>query len=62
MTGQRYEQIGQLFHQANELEEGQRRHFLDQACNGDDDLRQEVESLLGYQGQAEPFIESDAPH
>ena len=32
MTGQRYEQIGQLFHQASELEESERRHFLDQAC------------------------------
>jgi non-specific serine/threonine protein kinase len=58
MTGQRYEQIGQLFHQASELEESERRHFLDQACNGDDDLRQEVESLLAAGQQAGSFIES----
>jgi Tol biopolymer transport system component/tRNA A-37 threonylcarbamoyl transferase component Bud32 len=41
-------------------EESQRATFLDEACGGDEGLRREVESLLGYAIEAEGFIEGVA--
>src|SRR5262249_15682923 len=34
--------------------------FLAQACAGDEELRREVEELLGYDGAAESFIQGNA--
>ena len=39
---------------------GGRAAFLSEACADDEGLRREVESLLGYEEQAENFIESPA--
>ena len=45
---------------ALEHEPRQRQAFLREACAGDEALRQEVESLLAHQPQAESFIEAPA--
>ena len=46
MRPERWRQIEQLYHAALETKPGERTAFLTEACNGDDDLRREVESLL----------------
>jgi len=46
MTPERWQQIKGVLDQALELKPEQRSAFLDQACNGDQLLRQEVESFL----------------
>jgi tetratricopeptide (TPR) repeat protein len=46
MPSHSWEQIENIFLQAADLPRQQQDHFLDQACNGDVDLRREVQSLL----------------
>jgi serine/threonine-protein kinase len=41
-----WQQVERVFHEAAELEPTVRPQFLDQACEGDEELRREVESLL----------------
>src|SRR5262249_42992600 len=48
MTTKRWRQIEDLFTQALERPDAERQAFLDQACQGDEELRQELESLLAY--------------
>jgi eukaryotic-like serine/threonine-protein kinase len=60
MTSERWQQIDQLFHSTLQRESGERAAFLAQACNGDESLRQEVESLIGSHEQSESFIEAPA--
>ena len=60
MTPERHRQIGQLYHDALELEPDERAAFLDRACAGDAALRNEVESLIASHQQAEGFIEAPA--
>ncbi len=56
MSVNRWEQVEQLFHGARALEEKARAAYLDDACDGDSELRAEVESLLKREGQsALPF-------
>src|SRR5215212_1311390 len=55
-----WEQIDQLFHSALERETGERAAFLTQACNGDESLRYEVQSLIRSHEQSENFIETPA--
>jgi serine/threonine protein kinase len=50
MTPDRWRQVEQLYHSVLEREPGQRGAFLDEACLGDEELRREVESLLGQSG------------
>ena len=47
----------QLVQEALGLEEGERAKFLERYCAGDDRLRQEVESLLAFENDAENFME-----
>src|SRR5262249_51056146 len=56
----RWQQIEKLYHSALELDESRRKAFLDQACSGDQEVRQEVESLLAQEQKAESFIETPA--
>src|SRR2546426_12532978 len=60
MKPERLQQIEQLYHAALECEPGVRAAFLDEVCGADDELRQEVESLLGYKSEATDFIETPA--
>jgi len=54
----RWQQVEKLCQSALELEEGQRKAFVQDACAGDEELRREVESLLGFDGRGERFIEA----
>jgi hypothetical protein len=56
----RWEQVEKLCQSALELEESQRKAFLEEACSGDDELRREVESLLRFDRHGEQFIEQPA--
>jgi serine/threonine protein kinase/TolB-like protein/Tfp pilus assembly protein PilF len=48
MTPERYKEVGQLYRAALEVEPERRAAFLAEACDGDEMLRQEVESLLSF--------------
>ncbi len=56
MNSMRWRQIEDLYHAALDRAPGERAAFLDAACDGDSALRQEVESLLAYDEQAQHFI------
>ncbi len=60
MNPERWKQIEELYHAALERAESERAAFLKQACGGDEGLRREVESLLGFHQQAGSFIEAPA--
>lgn len=60
MDSERWQQIERLFHSALELESGELAAFLAQACNGDESLRKEVESLIWSHEQSDSFIEAPA--
>ncbi len=56
MKPEHWRQIEPLYHAALEHAPDERSAFLDEACDGDQDLRQEVESLLAYDEPAQRFI------
>jgi serine/threonine-protein kinase len=60
MTPERYQQIGKLYHSALEITTDERPTFLAQACDGDEELLGEVQSLIASHEQAGSFIESPA--
>ena len=60
MTRERWQQIERLYHAALNHPASQRAAFLNDACACDEAVRQEVESLLGYEGDADRFIETPA--
>jgi serine/threonine protein kinase len=67
MTPDRWSRIKQVFDQASELPQDARRQFLDSCCNGDSDLRREVESLLAAEADAasrydSPIVGADSGH
>ncbi len=55
MKPERWQQIDQVLEAALERDSSERAAFLDQACAGDSELRQEVESLLAHDS-AESFV------
>ena len=57
MTPERWRQIEELFHSALEHEAEGRVSFLDAACDGDADLRQQVGGLLASFHEAGNFID-----
>jgi serine/threonine protein kinase len=57
---ERWQRIKQLCHSALEISASDRAAFLDQACDGDESLRREVETLLVHEEEAEHFIEEPA--
>ncbi|HEY6403829.1 MAG TPA: protein kinase, partial [Blastocatellia bacterium] len=57
MTPERHEKIGELFHAALELDLSEQNGFLRRACAGDEDLYQQVSSLLKLERTAANFIE-----
>jgi serine/threonine protein kinase/Flp pilus assembly protein TadD len=55
-----WQQIEDLFHEALNIKAEERSAYLAEACNGDEELRVEVESLLGAFESKESFIEQPA--
>ena len=55
-----WRRVEELCHRALELDESRRAEFLQSTCGDDDELRNEVESLLAEDAKAEHFIESPA--
>ena len=58
MKPDRWKQVDQLLQEVLEQDPLERTAFLDKACGDDDELRREVESLLGFHQRAENFIET----
>src|SRR6185436_18053094 len=46
MNSQRWQKVEELFHAALEKDPGARAAYLDEVCNGDSELRRDVESLV----------------
>jgi hypothetical protein len=57
---ERWRKIEQLYHSALEQEASGRAAFIEQACAGDEVLREEVESLLAQSEGTEGFLEAPA--
>lgn len=60
MTPERYKQISDIYKVAVELEPRERGAFLAQACDGDEELRGEILSLIQADHDSENFISSPA--
>jgi serine/threonine protein kinase len=60
MKPERWKQIEKLYDAALELDADRRASFLDQVCEGDEELRREVASLLASEGQAGSFLAAPA--
>ena len=60
MTDARWERVKALFSEAVDLSEDERPAFLEQACDGDLDLRRRVEELIAAHGEAGSFMEDPA--
>jgi serine/threonine protein kinase/Tol biopolymer transport system component len=58
IDSERWEQVEQIYHAALEREGMDRTDFLEHACDGNNELRGEVESLLAHQD--DDFLESPA--
>ncbi len=58
MTSERWQQVNDLFQLVAERAPEERTTFLQTACQDDEGLRREVESLIAYYERAENFIES----
>jgi serine/threonine protein kinase/tetratricopeptide (TPR) repeat protein len=57
VTPQRWKQVESLFEQTLELDPDQRRIFVQNSCDGDEELRREVQSLLDSHERAGSFID-----
>ena len=60
MTPERWEQINEIYHDALEIGASEQPTFLAQACAGDAELRDEVDSLIASHNQARNFISEPA--
>jgi serine/threonine protein kinase len=60
ITPHRWEKIERLFHAASERMGEDRASYLKNACDGDEELRKEVESLLSHGKTAEGWLGGDA--
>jgi serine/threonine protein kinase/lipoprotein NlpI len=60
MTPERWKQIDELFQAVIEQPPSERSAFLDAACGDDKALRDEIDSLISFQEQAETFLEAPA--
>jgi len=56
----RWQRVNQIFEAALEFAAEERRAFVSGACNGDESLRQDVESLLAAHNEAQNFMERPA--
>ena len=60
MSPERWQQIQNLFERAQACPSGERAAFLKKPCEGDDDLRSEVEWMLTHETEAGRFIQKPA--
>src|SRR5579863_9018156 len=60
MKPERWRQVEQLYHAALDRQPGERTVFLAEACNGDEDLRREVESLLASEQSPNSVLDHPA--
>jgi hypothetical protein len=60
VTSERWQRIEDLYHSALEQKQADRASFLADACQGDAELKHEVEVLLANEQRARSFLESDA--
>ena len=60
MSRDRQHQMSDLYHAALERAPEERGAFLEEACDVDAALREEVESLLRYESNAARFLETPA--
>ena len=58
MSPERWKQIESVFQEAADLTSDRRESYLNDICRGDDQLRREVDKLLGSLESASDFIES----
>jgi len=58
LDSQRWAQVEDLFHRVVECDSGQRAALLDQVCEGDAELRREVEALLSYEASAHDHVQA----
>jgi serine/threonine protein kinase len=56
----RWDEINRIYDAALEVSEEERPAFVERSCEGDEDLRREVESLLGYDQQAQGIFNRPA--
>jgi serine/threonine protein kinase/tetratricopeptide (TPR) repeat protein len=60
MNAERWNQVEQLYHSATERDVRERSEFLKAACGADEELRREVESLLGYETETAMVLDRPA--
>ena len=60
MESERWRRVERLYHSAAKIPADRRPAFLEAHCQGDEELRKEVASLLSYESSAAEFIESPA--
>ncbi|HEY9501289.1 MAG TPA: hypothetical protein VIR01_06675, partial [Pyrinomonadaceae bacterium] len=60
MSDDYWDRLQELFYAVTALEPAERVAYLDQACRGDESLRQRIESLLHSHEQKNIFIDSPA--
>jgi eukaryotic-like serine/threonine-protein kinase len=60
MSPERLQRIEELFSLALEQEPANRSSFLKEACAGDEEVRQEIESLLRHDKDVERFFGASA--
>jgi eukaryotic-like serine/threonine-protein kinase len=60
MNVETWQRLKALFHTALEMEPADRAAFLANACDGDADVRRQVEELLSAHDEAGPFLASSA--
>ncbi|MGI9066148.1 MAG: protein kinase domain-containing protein [Pyrinomonadaceae bacterium] len=60
MTPERWQHLKALLHSALELKPEERAAFLAKACGDDEALREDLQSLLAHEKQADSFIEQPA--
>jgi serine/threonine protein kinase/Tfp pilus assembly protein PilF len=58
VTQERWQQVKAVLQDALEKNGTERAAFLETACQGDEELRSEVESLLACEGEVDDFIET----
>jgi len=60
MNPERWKEVEAIYHAALERPEADRAAFLREACRGDQELRHEVESLLGFDSRGAKLLEQPA--